>query len=80
MTEDPAFALARHVTGTDFDQLPETTVAATKRDILDTFGCILGGAAAPAIADKASSPVVPPQSAIAGSARKCSRAGSAAAT
>lgn len=49
MTEDPAFALAAHVTGTGFDALPAATVAATKRDILDTFGCILGGSGAPGI-------------------------------
>ena len=49
MTEDPAFALAAHVTGTQFGALPAATVAATKRDILDTFGCILGGSAAPGI-------------------------------
>jgi 2-methylcitrate dehydratase PrpD len=30
--------------------LPAATVAATKRDILDTFGCILGGSGAPGIA------------------------------
>ena len=49
MTEDPSFALARHVTATRFGDLPEATVAATKRDILDTFGCILGGSGAPGI-------------------------------
>jgi 2-methylcitrate dehydratase PrpD len=49
MVQDPAFALAAHVTGTGFADLPATTVAATKRDILDTFGCILGGSGAPGI-------------------------------
>jgi 2-methylcitrate dehydratase PrpD len=49
MTQDPAFALADHVTRTSFDDLPAATVAATKRDILDTFGCILGGGGAPGI-------------------------------
>ena len=49
MVQDPAFALAAHVTGTGFGDLPAATVAATKRDILDTFGCILGGSGAPGI-------------------------------
>ena len=49
MVQDPAFALAAHVTGTGFADLPAATVAATKRDILDTFGCILGGSGAPGI-------------------------------
>src|SRR3954471_2263634 len=49
MTEDPAFALATHATSTGYDALPAATVAATKRDILDTFGCILGGSGAPGI-------------------------------
>jgi len=48
-TEDPAFALAAHVTRTGFEALPAATVAATKRDILDTFGCVLGGSGAPGI-------------------------------
>jgi 2-methylcitrate dehydratase PrpD len=46
---DPSFALAEHVTATGFEALPAATVAATKRDILDTFGCILGGSGAPGI-------------------------------
>lgn len=49
MVQDPAFALAAHVTRTGFEDLPAATVAATKRDILDTFGCILGGSGAPGI-------------------------------
>ena len=51
MTEDPAFALARHVVATGYDALPAATVTATKRDILDTFGFILGGSGAPGIDD-----------------------------
>ncbi len=51
MAQDPAFALASHVTATRFEDLPASAVAATKRDILDTFGCILGGSGAPGIAD-----------------------------
>jgi 2-methylcitrate dehydratase PrpD len=49
MEHDPAFALAANVTRTGFADLPATTVAATKRDIIDTFGCILGGSGAPGI-------------------------------
>jgi len=49
MVEDPAFALALHVTRVEFHDLPAETVTATKRDILDTFGCILGGSGAPGI-------------------------------
>jgi 2-methylcitrate dehydratase PrpD len=49
MEQDPAFALAAHVTRTGFADLPAATVAATKRDIIDTFGCILGGSGAPGI-------------------------------
>jgi 2-methylcitrate dehydratase PrpD len=49
MVQDPAFALAGHVTRTSFEDLPAATVTATKRDILDTFGCILGGSGAPGI-------------------------------
>ena len=49
MSEDPAFALANHVVRTGFDALPTETVTATKRDILDTFGCMLGGSGAPGI-------------------------------
>jgi 2-methylcitrate dehydratase PrpD len=49
MDQDPAFALAAHVTSIGFADLPASTVAATKRDILDTFGCILGGSGAPGI-------------------------------
>ncbi len=48
-TPDPVFALAEHVARTRFEDLPAATVAATKRDVLDTFGCILGGSGAPGI-------------------------------
>src|SRR4051812_7998708 len=51
MAEDPAFALATHVTAVDFAALPPCTVIATKRDALDTFGCILGGSGAPGIGE-----------------------------
>ena len=49
MSEDPAFALARHVTATGHEALPSSTIAAAKRDILDTLGCVLGGTGAPGI-------------------------------
>lgn len=49
MTVDPARRLAAHLQQTQFGDLPAVTVAATKRDILDTFGCILGGSSAPGI-------------------------------
>src|ERR1700689_4563537 len=49
MVQDPAFELAAHVTRTSFADLPAATVTATKRDIMDTFGCILGGSGAPGI-------------------------------
>ncbi len=51
MSLDPAFALADHVVRTRFEDLPASSVIATKRDILDTFGCILGGSGAPGIDD-----------------------------
>ncbi|HST74547.1 MAG TPA: MmgE/PrpD family protein [Acetobacteraceae bacterium] len=50
MTQDPAALLAAQVHRTAFPDLPATTVAATKRDIIDTFGCMLGGSGAPGIA------------------------------
>ncbi len=51
MTQDPAFALADHVVATGFADLPASAIDATKRDILDTFGCMLGGTASPGIDD-----------------------------
>ena len=51
MAIDPAFALAEHVVGTRFEDLPRSAVIATNRDIQDTFGCILGGSGAPGIDD-----------------------------
>jgi 2-methylcitrate dehydratase PrpD len=50
MTQDPAHHLAAHVHRTGFADLPSATIAATKRDIIDTFGCMLGGSGAPGIA------------------------------
>ncbi len=48
---DPAHALAAHVAGARFASLPAATVLATKRDLLDTYGCLLGGSGAPGIAE-----------------------------
>src|SRR5215213_516979 len=49
MTDDPAWALARHVCHTDYADLPASAVASARRDILDTFGCMLGGSGSPGI-------------------------------
>ena len=51
MTQDPAFDLANHVARTQWSDLPASAIAATVRDITDTFGCMLGGTAAPGIDD-----------------------------
>lgn len=51
MTVDPAFTLAEHVCHTTFEALPASTVQATKRDILDTLGAVLGGSVAPGVAE-----------------------------
>jgi 2-methylcitrate dehydratase PrpD len=53
MIKDPAWALAEHICGIGFADLPTTTRAATRSDILDTFGCLLGGSGAPGIAELA---------------------------
>ncbi len=51
MPQDPAFALADHVARTQWADLPASAIAASTRDILDTFGCMIGGTAAPGIDD-----------------------------
>jgi 2-methylcitrate dehydratase PrpD len=51
MSQDPAFALAEHVASTGWNALPDAAVQASIRDILDTFGCMLGGSGAPGIDD-----------------------------
>jgi 2-methylcitrate dehydratase PrpD len=51
MNADPALVLAEHVCHTGFTKLPEEAVSATKRDILDTLGAMLGGSIAPGIAE-----------------------------
>src|SRR5690348_7480660 len=53
MTKDPAWALAEHVCGSSFADLPISTRVATRNDALDTFGCLLGGSGAPGIAELA---------------------------
>jgi 2-methylcitrate dehydratase PrpD len=49
MTPDPAFTLAEHVARARRADLPASAVEATLRDIVDTFGCMLGGSGAPGI-------------------------------
>jgi 2-methylcitrate dehydratase PrpD len=49
--KDPAWALAEHVCGCSLADLPATTRMATCNDILDTFGCLLGGSGEPGIAE-----------------------------
>jgi 2-methylcitrate dehydratase PrpD len=49
MTDDPAWPLAQHVCRTGYADLPASAVASARRDILDTFGCMLGGSVSPGI-------------------------------
>ena len=49
MTDDPAWPLARHVCRTGYVDLPASAVESARRDILDTFGCMLGGSGSPGI-------------------------------
>src|ERR671924_119551 len=51
MNVDPAQILAEHVCHTGFTDLPREAVIATKRDLLDTLGAMLGGSIAPGIAE-----------------------------
>src|SRR3984885_9884746 len=53
MIKDPAWALAEHVCGSEFGDLPTATRVATRNDVLDTFGCLLGGSGEPGIAELA---------------------------
>ena len=46
---DPAQTLAAHVVGTDLENIPTASQAATNKDVLDTFGAMLGGSSAPGI-------------------------------
>jgi 2-methylcitrate dehydratase PrpD len=49
MTDDAAWPLARHVCRTGYADLPASAVESARRDILDTFGCMLGGSGSPGI-------------------------------
>src|SRR5207237_1799954 len=49
MTEDAAWPLARHAYSTGYADLPASAVESARRDILDTFGCMLGGSGSPGI-------------------------------
>ena len=49
MTDDPAWPLAQHVCRTRYADLPASTIRSARRDILDTFGCMLGGSGSPGI-------------------------------
>jgi 2-methylcitrate dehydratase PrpD len=51
MTDDPAWALAQHVCHTGYADLPASAVESARRDILDTFGCMLGGSGSPGIGE-----------------------------
>src|SRR5437016_14500521 len=51
MTNDPAWPLAQHVCRTGYADLPASAVESARRDILDTFGCMLGGSGSPAIGE-----------------------------
>ena len=53
MQADPAHTLAEHIHGAVFANLSSHTVAATRRDILDTLGATLGGSDAPGVAQVA---------------------------
>src|SRR5215467_7283349 len=49
MTDDAARPLAQHVCRTRYADLPASAIEAACRDILDTFGCMLGGSGSPGI-------------------------------
>ncbi len=51
MTDDPAWRLAQHVCRTGYADLPASAVESARRDILDTFGCMLGGSGSPGIGE-----------------------------
>jgi 2-methylcitrate dehydratase PrpD len=53
MNADPAITLAEHVCQTTFEKLSGDAVVASKRDILDTLGAMLGGSVAPGIRELA---------------------------
>ncbi len=49
MTDDPAWPVAQHVCRTGYADLPASAVQSARRDLLDTFGCMLGGSGSPGI-------------------------------
>jgi 2-methylcitrate dehydratase PrpD len=49
MTDDAAWTLAQHVCRTSYADLPASAIRSSRRDILDTFGCMLGGSGSPGI-------------------------------
>ena len=49
MTDDAAWLLSQHVCRTSYASLPASAIRSARRDILDTFGCMLGGSGAPGI-------------------------------
>ena len=49
MTDDPAWVLARQVCRTGYADLSTSAIESAHRDILDTFGCMLGGSGSPGI-------------------------------
>src|ERR1700748_1238510 len=51
MTGDAAWPLAQHVCRTGYADLPASAVESARRDILDTFGCMLGGSGSPGIGE-----------------------------
>jgi len=40
MTDDTAWPLAQHVCRTRYADLPASTIQSTRRDIVDTLGCM----------------------------------------
>jgi len=50
---DPAHTLAAHIAETELADVPAASLTATRRDVLDTFGAMLGGSGAPGIAELA---------------------------
>ena len=53
LTVDPAYTLAAHLCATGLDDVPAASLEATRRDVLDTFGAMLGGSGAPGIKELA---------------------------
>ena len=51
MTDDDAWPLAQHVCRTRYADLPASTIQSARRDVLDTFGCMLGGSGSPGIGE-----------------------------